>query len=242
MENIRYHTLISVPQELRSDRIVVRPYHVGDSQSVFAAIDESREHLQPWLAWVKGHTTPDATYDLCARSAAKWLLRTDFTAGIFSAGDGCFLGGTGLHQPDWMVRSFEIGYWVRTSAEKQGYAGEAVRLLTRLAFDGFNARRVEIRCDPRNERSRLVAERSGFLLEGRLRNVSLGATGELRDTLVFSLTPADFARLKTQSYASSNSSIPHDLERRGLTTNARSIHHDSRPRRSYVSARAIGDA
>ena len=47
-----------------------------------------------------------------------------------------------------------------------------------------------IRCDARNTRSAAVAERLGFVREALLRN-ERDPHGELRDTLVFSLTPDD---------------------------------------------------
>ena len=192
----RYDTLIPLPDDLRSARLVVRPYHPDDAAQVFAAIDESREQLRPWLPWVERHNSVDDARDFCARCAANWLLRTDLTVGIFALGDGRYLGGAGLHRFSWQVRAFEIGYWLRRSAEGHGYASETVRLLTRLAFEDLEARRVEISCDPRNERSRRVAERLGFVLEGRLRSIMLDTAGQPRDQLVFSLIPDDYARVK----------------------------------------------
>ena len=50
------------------------------------------------------------------------------------------------------------------------------------------ARRIQIRCDERNIRSRKVAERVGYTLEGRLVNDALDTSGKLRNTLIFSKT------------------------------------------------------
>jgi RimJ/RimL family protein N-acetyltransferase len=88
-----------------------------------------------------------------------------------------------------------IGYWCRTACVGQGYVTEAVRVLAALAFDTLGAQRVEIRCDVRNARSRAVAERAGFAQEGVQRNEGRTPLGELRDTVVYALTPADRARL-----------------------------------------------
>jgi RimJ/RimL family protein N-acetyltransferase len=51
---------------------------------------------------------------------------------------------------------------------------------------------VEIRCDSLNRRSARVAERAGFRLEGELRNAELGADGEPRNILVFSMIPEEY--------------------------------------------------
>ncbi|HEU6455225.1 MAG TPA: GNAT family protein, partial [Roseateles sp.] len=62
------------------------------------------------------------------------------------------------------------------------------QLLTALAFDTLRAQRVEIRCDVRNTRSRAVAERCGFELDGILRRDALAVDGSVRDTAVYSRT------------------------------------------------------
>ena len=43
---------------------------------------------------------------------------------------------------------------------------EAVERISQFAFEEFGARRVEIRCDEENHKSRLLAERVNFELEG----------------------------------------------------------------------------
>ena len=190
----RHPTLIPLPDALRSERLVLRPLRPDDAEPLFAAVDESRAHLRPWLPWVDSHASVDDARDYCARCAANWLLRTDLTVGVFEAADGRYLGGAGLHDPDWELRAFEVGYWLRASALGRGYVTEAVRLLVDLAFGPLGARRVRLRCDARNGASRRVAERVGFVLEGRLRNAFLDQDGEPADDLLFALVPEDHAR------------------------------------------------
>ncbi len=193
MSPTQHPTLIPLPEELRSDRLLLRPYRAEDAEALFAAVEESRDHLRPWVSWVDTFVSVEDARDYCLRCAANWLLRTDLTLGIFESESGRYLGGTGFHTPNWELRSFEIGYWIRATAAGQGYVTEAVRLLVELAFGQLAARRVELRCDPRNEPSRRVAERTGFILEGHLRNAVLVSDG-LADALVFALVPEDVTR------------------------------------------------
>lgn len=186
-----YPSLIALPDRLEGPRVLLRPYRADDAAAVFAAIDESRAHLAPWMDWVGRHRTVDDTRDYCLRMAADWLVRHSLILGMFDRADGRYLGGTGFHAPDWATPSFEAGYWIRPSAEGNGYVTEAVRLQVDLAFGVLGARRVELWCDARNDRSRRVAERCGFVLEGRLRNRTRRPDGSLSDDLVFSLVPGD---------------------------------------------------
>ena len=105
-----------------------------------------------------------------------------------------YLGGVGLQprEPDgWSVPAFSIGYWIRVSEQGHGYVTEAVRLLTSYLFDVLHAQRIEIVCDVHNTRSIGVAERVGFVQEGRVRNVWRYADGTLADEVVYALAATD---------------------------------------------------
>jgi RimJ/RimL family protein N-acetyltransferase len=186
-----YRTLIPLFEELRGERVMVRPYHVEDAEALKEAVEESRDHLRPWLPFADAHQSIEETRDFIIRSMANWLLRENFNLSIWQQTTGAFLGGTGFHIRDWEARYFEVGYWLRASAEGHGYMAEAVRLVTDFLFEQLGAQRVGIRCDALNTRSAAVARRLGFVQEARMRNARRAADGSIRDTLIFSLTPTD---------------------------------------------------
>jgi RimJ/RimL family protein N-acetyltransferase len=152
-------------------------------------ITQSLAHLRPWMPWAQDAPSAESAELVVRRMQADFMARRDLCFQIYArrpdGSAGRLLGGTGLHRIDWAVRKFEVGYWIRPEAAGQGHVSEAVRLLTVLAFGPLDARRVEIRCDTRNTRSRAVAERCGFALEGVLRCDSLGVDGRPRDTCVY---------------------------------------------------------
>jgi RimJ/RimL family protein N-acetyltransferase len=182
--------LIEVPTRIETERLVLRCPQPGDGAAVNAAVCASIEVLGRWMPWAREAPTPEESEIYCRRQQAKFLLREDLVMLIFEKGSetaaGPVLGATGLHRIDWAARGFEIGYWRRTGLEGLGVVTEAVRALTRLAFDGLGARRVEIRMDERNERSWKLAERAGFTFEARLRSNAVDPAGEPRDTRIYS--------------------------------------------------------
>jgi ribosomal-protein-serine acetyltransferase len=183
------------PRELRGPRVLLRALDAEDAAAVWAAIEESRAHLEPWLPWVQAlRSIEDERADI-ARMRERAALRTDWTVGVFDPATGRYLGGSGLHRIRWDSRTFEIGYFIRRSEEGKGYITETVQLLSRLAFDGLGANRVEIYVDPRNVRSIRVPERLGFLLEGTLRRFRTGAGHHPEDRHVFALIRDDYLRL-----------------------------------------------
>ncbi len=193
MSSSTYRTLIPVFQELRSERIIVRPYQESDAQALFEAVAESRDHLRPWLPFADEHQAVEESRDWIIHQVANWVLREDMVVGIWDAATRRFLGGSGFHPRNWETRYFEIGYWIRASAEGYGYVTETAQLLTNYLFTSLAASRVEIRCDERNVRSAAVARRLGFVQEARLRNDLRAPDGVLRNTLIFALIPTDRA-------------------------------------------------
>jgi RimJ/RimL family protein N-acetyltransferase len=181
--------LIQVPEQILTERLVIAAPRIGLGQALNAAICESLDELRPWMPWAQTAPSIEESETVLRHQLAEFILRSDlvyqFYARTADGQPGRLLGGTGLHRFDWTVRRFEIGYWIRTSAQGQGYVSEAVAALARMAFEELRARRVEIRMDEANLRSRAVAERCGFELEGVLRQDSLTPTGEVRNTCVY---------------------------------------------------------
>ena len=185
---------IDLPDELRGERIVLRPYREEDAAAVFAAIEESREHLRPWVGWVDRYTTLEQTRAYCRRCAASWQDRTDLSTGIFDAATARLLGGAGLHQPNWARGTFEISCWLRASAAYRGYGTEALRLLADLAFATLEAKMIKLFADARNEPTRRLAAKCGYVFKGSVRNGYSAPDGQTVDLLVYRLTPDDWLR------------------------------------------------
>ena len=103
-----------------------------------------------------------------------------------------FLGHASVHALMWKHGCAEIGYWVRTQAEGQGFVAEAVGVLERTLFEhGFQ--RAEIRCDAENHLSAAVARRCGYVLDGTLRAHMRRLDGSYRSSFVFGKLREDAA-------------------------------------------------
>lgn len=174
------------PYSFDTERLTIRGPLPGDGQELHEAVKESHEALRPWMPWAM--IVPSAEeYEVRVREGRlKFLAREDLWMMIFLKGTQTIVGCSGLHRINWDVPKFEIGYWVRSSYARHGYVSEAVAGLTDFAFDLLGAKRVEIRCDARNERSAAVPRRLNFIHEATLRHDDRHhLTKELRDTLVF---------------------------------------------------------
>ena len=79
-----------------------------------------------------------------------------------------------------------VGYWLLPSARGRGIATRAVRLLSDWAARDLGVPNLRLTTEPGNERSRRVAERSGFRQIGLLRH-SATIDGRLIDQVVYEL-------------------------------------------------------
>ena len=85
--------------------------------------------------------------------------------------------------------SVEIGWtWIDPSAWGTGVNVEAKLLMLRHAFEAWGCRRVELKTDARNERSRGAMEAMGATFEGTHRKHMLVRGGENRDSAWYSVT------------------------------------------------------
>ena len=181
--------LVDVPERLQTPRLVLRAPRPGDGAALNAAVLDSLDALRPWMPWAQTAPTLEASEAVAREAHGKFLLRSDLVFSLWlHDGQGRetqLVGGSGLHRIDWSVPRFEIGYWCRSGHTGQGLVTEAVRALSRMAFDQLQAQRVEIRMDERNTASWRVAERAGFTLEAVLRNEARDVAGGVRNTRVY---------------------------------------------------------
>lgn len=177
--------LLNVPERIETERLELLATRGGMGKAIAEAVRESRRELERWMLWAKGTRSAQDCERHCREMQLRWYAREELDFCIHRRADGKLVGKGGLHTIDWTVPKFEIGYWIRTSCARQGFATEAARRLSELAGAKLGASRVEITCDTRNAASRRVAEKSGFELEGVRRRSRRDVKGELADSCMF---------------------------------------------------------
>lgn len=178
--------LMNLPMPIETPRLILRPVMPGDGAVMYEAKAETFADLHQWMPWAKELGTADDSEAVVREAYARFIRREDLMIGGFEKDTGRFVIGTGLHRFDWTVKRFEIGYWVRESAQGQGYAGEAANALTRYAFWQLRANAVMISHAAGNDKSRRVIEKLGFDLEGKERKATVLPSGEVVDSWVYS--------------------------------------------------------
>ncbi len=144
---------------------MIRPFMAGDGPALYEALVESVEELKIWNPWARCSLTPEGAEENVRRFYADYILRQALHFGIYRRHR--LVGVCGLARFKWEIPSCSLGYWLRSTEYKKGYATEAANALTRYAFDQLKIRRLVIECDDENLKSAAVAERLFFTLEGK---------------------------------------------------------------------------
>ncbi|WP_297859987.1 GNAT family N-acetyltransferase [Meiothermus sp.] len=93
----------------------------------------------------------------------------------------------------------EIGHtWLAPQAQRTGLNTEAKLLMLAHAFEVFQVRRVTLKTDARNLRSRQAIARLGAHLDGVLRAHRPAADGGIRDSAVFSILAGEWPAVKAR--------------------------------------------
>ena len=142
---------------------VLRRSRVADLDALQVAIEESRDHLRPFMFWAD--QSREDTAGFLARSEEGWDTRQEFGYLIRDGGDGRVLGGGGLHRRGG-PETIEIGYWRRADAGGRGVVTALAGALTGVGLELDGIERVEIHCDVANSASAAVPRRLGYRLDG----------------------------------------------------------------------------
>ena len=153
---------------LRVDvRTRLRPVELTDAGMLFTMVDANRAYLRKWMSWVDSTCSDEHTHAFIEKSLAERDSGVAFDFVIERETEPC--GMTGLTRIDKQNRIGSLGYWLREDRQGLGIVTTSCRALIRLGFDQLNLNRITLAAAIDNHRSRAVAERLGFVLEGTLR-------------------------------------------------------------------------
>ena len=179
--------MVRFPNRIETDRLVLRLPTRADARKFYKAVIDSQAELRVWMPWAVELYDLDKAKAFCEGAARELEAGHDFTALMVPKRRGRIVGCCSLKARDWSVPRFEIGYWLRTDQVGNGYATEATRAMTEVAFRSLAAERVEVRVDDLNARSFAVPERLGFEWEATLKAHERGTNGQLSNTRVYVL-------------------------------------------------------
>jgi RimJ/RimL family protein N-acetyltransferase len=183
------------PVTLTGDVVTLEPLHRGHAGELAAAVADGRL----WELWYTSVPTPEG---MAADVAEKLALRDagamlPFT--VRRTGTGAVVGVTTYCNIDAGTPRLEIGHtWTAASAQRSGVNTESKLLLLGHAFEVLGCLAVEFRTHWHNTQSRTAIAALGAKQDGVLRNHRRLPDGSLRDTVVFSITDAEWPAVRNR--------------------------------------------
>jgi ribosomal-protein-serine acetyltransferase len=180
------------PELLETERLELRRYASADAAGILKLVDQNRAGLmQSFSQMAKGLIRSEDAQSFIEEKAGHWNARRVFCYGIWRKVSTQQIGQIQVKNIVWDVPSAELSYFIDSSSQRQGFAGEAISVILRVALQEFGFKRVFVRIIRSNRKSIRLANKLGFKHEGLHRNEFRCGFGELHDVHYFSFTIDD---------------------------------------------------
>ncbi len=169
--------------------VLLRPIDEADFEQYCEAAGESFAEVSRWMPW-SADLTKEEVHRLYVSGIGDWEAGTSYVFNVFDPQDRSYLGVCFLAPVDSAHKAANLGYWVRTSRTKRGVATAATRLLACFGLEEIGLLRIELVIATANLASQRVAETSGAVREGVLRN-RMVVRDKVHDAIMYSITRSD---------------------------------------------------
>lgn len=176
-----FTTRVGAPFELPTGPVLLRPWQDDDIEAAWAALQDPEIRL--WNG-TGSDSREDAVRML--RGRQDWSAGDHASWAIADPGTRALLGSLSLFKIDYDQGTAEIGYWTVPAARGRGTATSAVDAACRWGFEALGLDRIELYHAAENTASARVAEKAGFILEGRRRCSYRYGDGVRHDELFWS--------------------------------------------------------
>jgi len=154
---------------------------------------------QLWRIRVTSVPEPDQTRAYIDAALQARAEGQRFAFAVIDAASGRVLGSTSFHDILPTVRRVEIGYtWYARSVQRSHVNTTAKLLMMGHAFDTLDCQVVGWRTDNYNFASQRAIERLGARKDGVIRGHALRRDGTIRDTVMYSMTAAEWPEARAQ--------------------------------------------
>ncbi len=165
--------LLELPSKLETERLIMRPYQAGDGLSFLKMLKRNKEYLGELLGPITESNDIDEIEIYIRKLAADWIVRNRFILSFWDKTSLKYLGHIWIEPLDWRIPNFELGWFIDKEYQGKGYTTEAAKGALAFIFKNLNANKITVKVREHGQyykKSKRIAERCGFVKEGKLRN------------------------------------------------------------------------
>jgi RimJ/RimL family protein N-acetyltransferase len=183
------------PITLADERIRLEPLGLGHVDGLKRAAGDG----ELWTIRVTSVPEPDDTRGYVERALQAFAEGHRLAFAVLDARSGEVIGSSSYHDIVPAVERLEIGYtWYAKSRQRSHVNAGAKLLLMTHAFETLGAKLVGWRTDNFNFASQRAIERLGARKDGVLRHHAVRRDGTIRDTVMYSMTAAEWPEAKAE--------------------------------------------
>jgi len=149
------------------ENIELRSFLTVDASDLFNLTDCNRDALQEWLPWIYKTNEIKDTELFIHHALEQEAAKKGFFAAIYYQRK--IAGVIDLHRISAENRDAEVGYWLGKDFTGCGIMTKACAAIINYAFNTMQLNRLTLFAGTENAKSRAIAERLGFQLEGTQR-------------------------------------------------------------------------
>lgn len=181
------------PVTLFGRHVRLEPLHAEHE----AALAQAAADGELWRLRVTSVPEPDQTALYIANALMGQQDGTMLPFAVRETAGGALIGSTRYHDIVTAVDRVEIGYtWYARRAQRTAVNTECKLLLLTHAFEALGCKVVGFRTDHMNFASQRAIERIGAKKDGVIRHHALRRDGSVRDTVMYSITAAEWPDVK----------------------------------------------
>ncbi len=188
------------PVVLEGAQVYMRPPRLEDAQPWAVVRHRNRAYLKPFEpAWDANCLSQGYFERRLTRQADDWENGSANAFLIFRKDGNELIGGMNInHICRGAGQYASLGYWIDEAHQGQGYMAESLQLTLKYAFGELQLHRVHAACIVKNERSKKLLLRAGFIKEGYAERY-ICIDGEWQDHHLFGITFEDWQKQKSGS-------------------------------------------
>jgi RimJ/RimL family protein N-acetyltransferase len=152
---------------LQGKKILLRKLKLSDAKDIYENVKDKA--VVRWAVSIPHPYPKDGAISYIKSTHYKIKTKKGYAFAIVPLKEARSGGIIALMNVDWKNKNAEIGYWLGKKYWGKGYTTEAVKLMTKFAFQKLNLHRLHAKLFAENIQSRRVLEKAGYRLEGSMK-------------------------------------------------------------------------
>jgi ribosomal-protein-serine acetyltransferase len=163
----------------------LRLWNISMKNELYNLIESNRQHLYSYLRFIENIISPEHAIGLINEGLEGYVKGSSLNLAIFY--NSQLAGNIVLESIDqYKHMDAEISYWIGKQFEGKGIVTRSTQEILKYAFEDLGLNRIKLQIAKGNTRSKKIADKLGFTLEGTMRQ-AYRTNDEFQDICIYSI-------------------------------------------------------